>query len=110
MDIGAMRIRILFQKQTAGIDEYRNHINTWEDYFECWATASYSSGDEVNEAGQTVTQESMDFTCRYCSELAAVTTTGFRVAFGGKIYNILAINPNAYKKNSLRFHCERNER
>ena len=70
MDIGAMRIRILFQKQTAGVDEYRNHVNTWEDYFGCWATASYSSGDETNEAGQTVTQESMDFTCRYCSERA----------------------------------------
>ena len=39
MDIGAMRIRILFQKQTAGTDEYRNHVNPWEDYSGRGATA-----------------------------------------------------------------------
>jgi SPP1 family predicted phage head-tail adaptor len=104
-----MRVRVTFQKNTVIVDKYGNHKTGWADYFSCWATVGTSSGSE--SSGVVINpEESLDFTCRYCSELAAVTTTGFRVAFGGKIYNILAINPNAFKKNSLRFHCERNER
>ena len=108
MEIGALRSRITFQKQTSSVDGYKNHTNTWEDYFSCWATGSYSSGDEGGEEiGQTTVKESYDFTCRYCSELAVVTPNEYRIAFNGNVYNILSINPNAWKKNSLRFHCER---
>ena len=46
----------------------------------------------------------------YVTELAAVTSTGYRVIFGGEYYNILSIDPMNYQKKTLRFTCRREKR
>lgn len=104
MDIGAMHERITFQKNTVVTDKYGNHKNTWIDYFSCWATVGTGSGTE--STGVVVNpEESLDFTTRWCSELAAVESTKYRIICEGMAYNISYVNPMGYRHNSLKFNC-----
>lgn len=109
MNIAALRTRITFQKSTLTVDEYKNHRNTWEPYFSCYATASKTGGSEQSDAVTTVT-ETIDFTVRACSELLAVRPDSFRIECRGNVYNILYVDPMAFKGNSLKFHCETERR
>lgn len=108
MNIEAMRCRITFQQAQVQVDEYKNHKNVWTDYFTCWASGKHIKGteDENSSGQQVIPQATVDFTCRCCSELKAVTTDSFRIQFGEDIYNIVDINPNAWKNNSLKFRCQ----
>lgn len=106
MNIAAMNVKISFQKSCVVTDEIGNHTNEWVDYFSCYATVSDKTADEADTAGQTVTSERMDFTVRYCSETAAVTSTGFRIMLGSRIYNIRSIDNMAFKNKSLKMHGE----
>ena len=106
MNIAAMNVRICFQKSSVVTDEIGNHTNEWADYFSCYATVSDKTADEADTAGQTVTSARMDFTVRYCSETAAVTSTGFRIMLGSRIYNIRSIDNMAFKNKSLKMHGE----
>lgn len=38
MNIAAMRVRVIFQKNAVTVDKYGNHKTGWTDYFSCWAT------------------------------------------------------------------------
>lgn len=105
MNIAAMRVRITFQKNAVTVDKYGNHTNSWIDYFTCWATVGTSSGSESNGAVINP-EESLDFTCRYCTELAAVKSTEYRILCEEKKYDITYINPMGYKRNSLKFNCK----
>ena len=105
MNIAAMRVRVTFQKNTVTVDKYGNHKTGWVDYFSCWATVGTSSGSE--SSGVVINpEESLDLTCRYCSELAAVESTEYRIITGGKTYNITYVNPMGYKHNSIKFNCK----
>lgn len=106
MHVAGMNVRITFQKNEIVVDEIGNHENTWSDYFTCWATTSDKSGDEDDAAGQTVVTERMDFTVRYSSETRAITTDGFRILMGDRIYNIRSIDDMAFKHKSLKMHGE----
>ncbi|MCH3955193.1 MAG: phage head closure protein [Eubacterium sp.] len=105
MKIASMRVPVTFQKNTVTSDKYGNHTATWTDYFKCWATVgtdsygSETSGEVVNP------EESLNFTCRWCSELAEVVSTKYRILAEGKTYNITYVNPMGYKKNSIKFNC-----
>ena len=68
MNISGMRIRITFQKNEVVKDDIGNHTNKWTDYFSCYATAVEKESGETEVAGQTVVNERMDFTVRFCSE------------------------------------------
>ena len=52
----------------------------------------------------------MDFTARWCSELAAVESTKYRILTQGRIYDIVYVNPMGYKRNSLKFNCKLEKR
>ena len=105
MNIAAMRVRVTFQKNTVIVDKYGNHKTGWVDYFSFWATVGTSSGSE--SSGVVINpEESLDFTCRYCSELAAVESTKYRIITEGRTYNITYVNPMGYKHNSLKFNCK----
>ncbi len=71
MNIASMRVHVTFQKNGVTVDKYGNHTNGWTDYFSCWATVGTSSGSE--STGEVINpEEFLDFTRRYCTELAAV--------------------------------------
>ena len=104
--IARKNVRITFQKSEAVVDKYQNHINTWRDYFLCFAYANtYSAqenGDEVTYENRSIT-----FETRYCPELTAVTSTNYRILFNGETYNIVSIDMMNYQNQSIKFTCRR---
>lgn len=101
--------RITIQKNAVVVDEYRNHTSSWTDYFFCWA---YAGTYTANEDGDAVTSEerNVTFQVRYCSELAGVTSTGYRILFHGEAYNILSVDLMNYQKQEIRFTCRKEKR
>ena len=65
MNISGLRTRVVFQRNTVSIDEVGNHLNSWTDYYACWATVTSSGGEENSDAqGRTVSQERLAATDR----------------------------------------------
>ena len=107
--IARKNVRITFQQNEAYTDKYKNHLQRWTDYFSC---SAYASTYAVNESGnEVITEErNITFETRWCPELASVSSTGFRIVFGGENYNLQSIDPMNYQKQSLRFTCRRDKR
>ena len=74
------------------------------------ATVSGESGQEKAAAELTVAESDLAFTVRFCKRAAEVTADGFRILFGGEIYNIVAVDHMNYKKKTLKFRCEKARR
>jgi len=103
MNIAKLHKRILFQVNASGIDEYGNHSNGWQDYFRTWATISTDSYGSESTGEVINPEETLNFTTRWCPELAAVISTKYRIVCEGKVYNISFVNPMGYKHVSLKF-------
>jgi len=112
MDIAGMNTRITFQRNQTVVDRYKNHTSAWTDYFSCWATCvtSGKSAEETQEAGYTQEADRLDITVRWCSEIAAVNSKGYRILLGGRIYNIVSIDEMGFRHNSRKFHTVLTER
>ena len=110
MNIAAMNVRITFQKSSVVTDKIGNHKAVWEDYYTCWATPVQGGGSESQEAGTTNATDSIDFTVRYCSELAGLSSTQIRIRLGADLYNVTAIDPMGFHHRSLKFRCEKVKR
>ncbi|NCC16954.1 MAG: head-tail adaptor protein [Clostridia bacterium] len=106
MDIGALNVRIVFQKSTSVSDEIGNYTLQWSDHFSCYATISNGNGGEIEKAAVTE-NESLSFTVRYYKKVADVNTTQYRIFFNDKAYNIKAIDNMGFKKKFLKFRGER---
>lgn len=107
--IARKNVRVTFQRNAVYSDKYKNRLRQWADYFSC---AAYADTYAAHEDGDEVTSEekSITFDCRWCPELAAVTSTGFRVVFNGENYNILSVDPMNYQKREIQFICRREKR
>ena len=104
--IARKNVRITFQKNETVIDQYKNHINTWKDFFICFAYANTYSAQETGDA--VITEErSITFETRYCPELTAVTSTNYRILFNGEAYNIEAVDMMNYQNKEFHFRCRR---
>ena len=107
MNIGLLNLRIQIQKNAVISDAIGNRKNTWTDYFSCYATIGGESGTEVYRAGETLESADLTFTVRYSSETAAVTPSGYRIVYGGELYNIIAVDHQNNKRKSLKFRCSK---
>ena len=107
MEIAALRVKIMFQRQEAVADGIGNHTNRWEDYFACRATVGGEGGTEKAVAGTTVEDADISFTVRFCRAAEAVSSSGFRIVFQGELYDILVIDHLNYKKKALKFRCRK---
>jgi len=110
MDVAAMNVRIMFQKNTAETDAVGNHKNVWADYFSCRATVSGEAGKQTSEAemaGTVVDESDISFTVRWCKKASVIDSTGYRVLFDGGVYDILAADHVNYKKKCLKFKCRK---
>ena len=67
-------------------------------------------GNEKAAAGLTVVDSDIAFTIRFCTRAAEVTADGFRILFGGEIYNIVVVDHMNYRKKALKFRCEKARR
>ena len=106
MKVTGFRVRIMIRKNETVTDRLGNHSSVWTDYFSCWASATDQTGDESEEASQTREEDRMDFTVRYCSETAEVTSKGCRILLNGRIYNITHVDDMGFRKRSRKFRAE----
>ena len=107
MEIAALRVKIMFQRQKAVVDGIGNHTNRWEDYFACRATVGGEGGTEKAVAGTTVEDADISFTVCFCRAAEAVSSSGFRIVFREELYDILAVDHLNYKKKALKFRCRK---
>lgn len=98
--------RITIQKNSAFTDRYGNHKNKWVDYFVCWAYASTYQYDKERETAVTSQEQTVNFEVRYCSDLAGITSIGYRVLFDGNQYDIISIDMMNYQDKTIRLRCK----
>lgn len=113
MEVSLLNVKITFQKNAVEVDGIGNHKNTWEDYYSCHATVSGEAGRQTSEsevAGIVADESDVSFTVRYCKKASVIDSTGYRVAFDGGVYDILAIDHMNYKKKCLKFKCRKARR
>lgn len=110
MDVAALRVKIMFQRQEVVTDAIGNHRNVWTDYYACHATVSGEGGTETHVAGLTLEGADIQFTVRYCRAVRSVSSTGFRIIFREEIYNILSVDHLNFKNHALKFKCEKARR
>ena len=113
MEVSLFNVKITFQKNAVAVDGIGNHKNTWADYYSCHAAVSGEAGKQTSEsdvAGTVVDESDISFTVRYCKKVSMVNSTGYRVAFSGEVYDILAIDHMNYKKKCLKFKCRKARR
>ena len=107
MKVGLLNTRITIQKNAVITDKIGNHKNSWVYYFSCYATIGSESGSEVNRTAETLENNNLSVTVRYCSETAKVEPTTHRILLGDDIYNITAVDHMNYKRKSLKFWCQK---
>lgn len=110
MEIALLNVKVTFQKNSVVSDAIGNRKNVWEDYYSCHATVSGEGGQEKAAAGLTAAESDIAFTVRFCKRAAEVTADGFRILFGGEVYNIVAVDHMNYRKKALKFRCEKARR
>lgn len=102
-DIARFNKRIVIQKNATGKDRYLNHVNTWTDFFSCWAYAgTYEHDQEEQGEATTKPEQTVNFEVRYCSELKGLTSDGFRILFNGAVYDIVAVDMMNYQNQTIR--------
>ena len=104
--IARLNERITVQRNEVSTDRYGNHMSAWEDYFSCHAYASTYTKEE-EEGVITSDERSVSFEVRYCSELAGITSTGYRIIFHGDIYNIASVDMMNYQRKTIRMLCRK---
>ena len=113
MEVSLLNVKITFQKNAVEVDGNGNHKNAWTDYYSCHATVGGEAGRQTSEsaaAGIVADESDISFTVRYCKKASLIDSTGYRVEFGGELYNILAVDHMNYKKKCLKFKCRKARR
>ena len=110
MKIELLNVMIQIEKNSLVRDRFGNHKNTWVPFYACHATVSAESPKENSEAGLIIDGSKADFTVRYCSAAAVVTTTEYRIVFNGQIYNILGVDHMNYRRQSVKYRCQKADR
>ena len=110
MNIASMNLRIVIQKNVLVVDDIGNHLNEWTDCYSCYASAFTKSMNEDDEAGKTTVNETVEFNIRYSSEVADISSDGYRIAFNGSIYNITSIDFMGFKKKTIKIYAKREKK
>lgn len=110
MRVALLNERITILKSSFLIDKIGNHQNIWQTYYSCYATISNESPLEQTSSGNIWDESKIDFTLRYSSEIASISSVGYRIEFHKALYEIIGIDHMNYKKKSVKLHCKRCER
>lgn len=101
--------KITIQQDAVTVDRYGNHVKAWTDIFTCRAYANTYVKEE-GEGVLTTDERSITFEVRYCSELAGITSTGYRVVFHGENYNILSVDMMNWNRKMIHLKCKKEAR
>ncbi len=107
MKVALLNVQIEVQKNMVSTDRYGNHKNTWEPYLFCYATISGETPQEDTEAGLVIDDSRIDFTIRWFAAASVIMSTGYRILFGGDIYDILGVNHMNGKKKAIKLLCRK---
>jgi len=107
MNIELLNQKITVQKNTVVTDNIGNRTNTWASYYSCYATVSGEGKGETDAAGTTVDHTNTDFTIRWCNAAKVITPEGYRVLFGGEVFNIIGIDHMNYKRKAIKLRCQK---
>ncbi|EHI70059.1 phage head closure protein [Streptococcus ictaluri] len=110
MKISLFNERITILQSETKTDKIGNHLNEWTEFYSCFATISNENPQEVTEHGVRYDNSKLDFTIRYSSEVANISSIGYQIQFKEELYDILGIDHLNYKKKALKLHCQRVER
>ena len=111
MDVALLNQKILVQKNEVTVDAIGNHLNQWVDFYSCYATIGGESPNESTAAGTVVDNTKAYFTVRWCKAVSEITSDGYRVVYADeKIYNILGIDHQNFKKKSVKLKCQKARR
>lgn len=102
--------RLTVQKSEVVSDKYGNRKTVWTDYYSCFTYASTYQYDRENEAATTTEERTIYFEVRYCTELADLDSTHYRIAFHGDAYDIQTVDFMNYQKKSIRIVCKLQKR
>ena len=100
--IGELRHRITFQRLVTSINPNGFEVQAWEDVTTVWAAASNLHGREFYAAAAVQAENTVEFTVRYLPNI----DTSMRILFGGKQYNITAIDNIKYKNKYLEIKAQ----
>lgn len=71
-------------------------LETWNNYLTCWTFKKNSVGKEFINSNADNTKETIAFTTRYCSKLAAIDKPGMtknlKLLYQGREWNIIDLN------------------
>ena len=112
MKISLFNEHITIEKNTVLVDKVGNHRSVWKKYFSChaYAAATTYKEDEKEAAGQTVSDETLTFTVRYCRELLVLTPANYRIRFHDAVYNIRSVDMMNYQRESIKIRTTRERR
>ena len=105
-EIARFNERLTIQKNVVTVDEYKNHLNIWTDYFSCYTYASTFQSDREREEAVTSEERTISFEVRYCTELQDLDSTHYRVVFHGDQYDIQTVDFMNYHKKVIRIMCK----
>ena len=105
-EIARFNERLTIQKNVVTVDEYKNHLNIWTDYFSCYTYASTFQSDREREEAVTSEERTISFEVRYCTELQDLDSTHYRVVFHGDHYDIQTVDFMNYQKKVIRILCK----
>ena len=105
-DIAKFNERLTVQKNEVTVDKYGNRKNTWTDYFSCFTYASTYQYDAERTSEVTSEEQTIHFEVRYCTELAELDSTHYRVSFRGNSYNIVSVDFMNYQRQTIRINCK----
>lgn len=106
MNAGMLRNKITIQKKSITTDEIEQQIESWFDYFTCYAYVNNLSGSEYWAAAQQHSENTVVFTVRYCRKLANMTSQDYRIIFRGNIYDINFVDNVMYENTTLKFKAK----
>ncbi len=107
MEFSKLNQRIMLLENRTVIDDIGNHTSKWDEVFSLWAYVTVPKSDEQTNAGVTSEKQTLVFRVRENSYSRQISTTGFRIAFRGDVYNIVSIIPDFVKRDYLKITAER---
>ena len=91
---------LMIQKRKKTVEKGRP-LEKWEDYFECWCDIKSLYGKELYSALKAKLENVVNFETRFCEKLEDLDTKEYRVTWGERVYNIIAVDYGEYDRRKV---------
>ena len=91
---------LMIQKRKKTVEKGRP-LETWEDYFKCWCEVKSLYGKELYSALEAKLENVVNFETRFCGKLEALNTKEYRVIWGERAFNVIAVDYGKYNRRKV---------